>query len=152
MELEKETPGTVRERLQAFVKSRGITDAEFCRRVGVSPAYVTSMRKSVSPAVMNKISKVFPMLNPQWLLAGTGDMLLYSDKYTAPPPPGGMLPSEMLSELLKETRNEKARLLAMNEKLTEVVQSQQETIAELTREMKKVNARTVEDATCAAAG
>ena len=65
---------------------------------------------------------------------------------------GGVLPSEMLAELLVEARTEKAKLLAANEKLTEIVESQQETIASLTADLKKEAALQGDDATCAAAG
>lgn len=94
----------------------------------------------------------YPELNPLWLLMGRGEMLKNDKEETPGNQQGGLLPSEMLAELLVEARTEKARLLSANEKLTEVVQSQQEVIAELTQEIKKANARTVEDATCAAVG
>lgn len=151
MEEEKVTLSSVRERLQSFIDSRGITDREFCRRIGVSPAYVTSMRKSVSPAVMERISSVYPMLNPEWLLAGSGEMLLNVPKEELRKP-GELLPSEKLDVILEEIRNEKARLQEANYNLIEIVKKQQETITELSLELKKANARTVEDATCAAVG
>lgn len=151
MEEEKVTLSSVRERLQSFIDSRGITDREFCRRIGVSPAYVTSMRKSVSPAVMERISSVYPMLNPEWLLAGNGEMLLNVQKEELRKP-GELLPSEKLDVILEEIRNEKARLQEANYNLIEIVKKQQETITELSLELKKANARTVEDATCAAVG
>ncbi len=151
MEEEKVTLSSVRERLQSFIDSRGITDREFCRRIGVSPAYVTSMRKSVSPAVMERISSVYPMLNPEWLLAGSGEMLLNVQKEELRKP-GELLPSEKLDVILEEIRNEKARLQEANYNLIEIVKKQQETITELSLELKKANARTVEDATCAAVG
>lgn len=106
------------------------------------------MRKSVSPSVMSKISELYPSLNPQWLLAGFGEMLLKEDKEDEK---GVLLPSEMLEELLVEARTEKARLLANNEKLTAIIESQQETLAELTRQLKKANVRAEGDVGCAAA-
>ena len=151
MEENKEQLTTVRERLQSFIDSRGITDREFCRRIGVSPAYVTSMRKSVSPSVMERISKVYPTLNPEWLLAGIGEMLI-SSPAPAVGKPGELLPSEKLDAILEEIKNEKARLQEANYSLIEIVKQQQETIAELTKEIKKANARTVDDAGCAAVG
>lgn len=156
MELEKRTLTTVKGRLQTFIDSRGITDREFCRRIGVSPAYVTSMRKSVSPNVMDKIKDAYPMLNPLWLLAGSGKMLLYSDETINQPSSAavgdGLLPSEKLDLILEEMRNERKRLIATNEALAKTVERQNETIAELNREIKKINARTEGDATCAAVG
>lgn len=149
MEELKQSLTNVQQRLRYFISTLGITDREFCKRVGLSPAYVSSMRKSVSPSVMSKISEIYPSLNPQWLLAGFGEMLLKEDKEDEK---GVLLPSEMLEELLVEARTEKARLLANNEKLTAIIESQQETLAELTRELKKANARKEGSAGCAAVG
>ena len=149
MEELKQSLTNVQQRLRYFISTLGITDREFCKRVGLSPAYVSSMRKSVSPSVMSKISELYPSLNPQWLLAGFGEMLLKEDKEDEK---GVLLPSEMLEELLVEARTEKARSLANNEKLTAIIESQQETLAELTRELKKANARKEGSAGCAAVG
>lgn len=148
MEELKQSLTNVQQRLRYFISTLGITDREFCKRVGLSPAYVSSMRKSVSPSVMSKISELYPSLNPQWLLAGFGEMLLKEDKEDEK---GVLLPSEMLEELLVEARTEKARLLANNEKLTAIIESQQETLAELTRQLKKANVRAEGDVGCAAA-
>lgn len=149
MEELKQSLTNVQQRLRYFISTLGITEREFCKRVGLSPAYVSSMRKSVSPSVMSKISELYPSLNPQWLLAGFGEMLLKEDREDEK---GVLLPSEMLEELLVEARTEKARLLANNEKLTAIIESQQETLAELTRELKKANARKEGSAGCAAVG
>ncbi len=148
MEELKQNLTNVQQRLRYFISTLGITDREFCKRVGLSPAYVSSMRKSVSPSVMSKISELYPLLNPQWLLAGYGEMML-EEKVEEK---GGLLPSEMLAELLVEARTEKARLLAANEKLTEIVERQQQTIEDLTRELKKASAQQGGNATCAAVG
>ena len=91
------------------------------------------------------------MLNPEWLLAGSGEMLLNVQKEELRKP-GELLPSEKLDVILEEIRNEKARLQEANYNLIEIVKKQQETITELSLELKKANARTVEDATCAAVG
>lgn len=147
----KQNLTTVQQRLRYFISTLGITDREFCKRVGLSPAYVSSMRKSVSPSVMSKISELYPLLNPQWLLAGIGEMQLEKREENVGQSQS-LLPSQMLERLLEDARNEKARLMAANERLTSIIESQQETLAELTRELKKAAAQTGEDATCAAVG
>lgn len=100
---------------------------------------------------MTKISELYPRLNPQWLLAGFGEMLFNkpqeTDKQKA-----SLEPSQILERLLEESTVEKARLMNVNEKLTSIIESQQETLAELTREIKKVNARQDDNAVCADAG
>ena len=140
----------VKERMKEFIASLGVSEREFCRKIGVSSAYVESIKQSVSPKVMQTISIHYPELNPIWLLLGKGEMLK-TDKPEPVQQQGGVLPSEMLAELLVEARTEKARLLAANEKLTSVVESQQQTIEELTRQLKKANVRAEGDVGCAAA-
>lgn len=147
----KQNLTNVQQRLRYFISTLGITDREFCKRVGLSPAYVSSMRKSVSPSVMSKISELYPLLNPQWLLAGIGEMQLEKREEKVEQSQS-LLPSQMLERLLEDARNEKARLMAANERLTSIIESQQETLAELTHELKKVAARQGDDATCAAVG
>ena len=152
-EKEKKSANTVKQRIKEFIATQGISEREFCRRIGVSSGYIESIKQSISPKVMQTISMQYPELNPLWLLMGTGEMFKAGKEETPQQNvAGGVLPSEMLAELLVEARTENARLQAANDKLTEVVQSQQETIAELTREIKKVAARTVDDATCADVG
>lgn len=151
MEMQTKT-NPVKARIKAFIASLGISEREFCRRIGVSSGYVESIKQSISPKVMQTISMHYPELNPMWLLLGKGEMTKEKEKETLQPPVGGVLPSEMLAELLVEARTEKAKLLAANERLTEIVESQQETIASLTADLKKEAALQGDDATCAAAG
>jgi phage repressor protein C with HTH and peptisase S24 domain len=47
--------------------------AEFGRRIGVSSAYITSMRKSIQPDKVEKIKEEFPDLDIDWLLTGVKD-------------------------------------------------------------------------------
>jgi hypothetical protein len=47
--------------------------AEFGRRIGVSAAYVTSMRKSIQPEKLEKIRQEFPELDINWLLTGVSN-------------------------------------------------------------------------------
>ena len=65
---------TVKERLSEFLKKERISKAEFARRMGVSEAYVSAMRKSLPEARVTKLCELFPTLNRDWLLYGEGDM------------------------------------------------------------------------------
>jgi len=66
---------TVKQRLTNYIKSRGISSREFCRIIGVSETYVNSIRTSIQPEKLIKITHAFPDLNPEWLLTGDGEML-----------------------------------------------------------------------------
>lgn len=64
---------TIKERLKYWLSTHDITMAEFGRRIGVSAAYVTSMRKSIQPEKLEKIRKEFPELDINWLLTGVSN-------------------------------------------------------------------------------
>ena len=101
--------GTVKERLKDFIKFVGISEREFCRRVGVGSAYIQSIRKSIMPDTLQQITIQFPRLNPLWLMMGEGEMLLPEEK----PEAHEAAPSEILLKLLEDAREEKARLLSI---------------------------------------
>lgn len=132
--------GTVKERLKYFIKSEGISEREFCRRVGVGSAYIQSIRKSIMPDTLQQITIQFPRLNPLWLMMGDGEMLLPEEEKKPE-----AAPSEILLKLLDDAQNEKARLLS-------IIESQQRTIERLTELTKKVDVHRADDATSAAVG
>lgn len=65
---------SVKNRLLALLKAKHISQAEFSRRLGVSPAYIATIRKSISPQKVQAIMEIFPDLNREWLLYGEGEM------------------------------------------------------------------------------
>lgn len=85
---------TVKERLQQFLKEEGISASEFSRKMDLSPAYIASMRKSMPEEKVEKLIRVFPQLNRDWLLFGRGKMYIETgnpeinphrlDKYMVP--------------------------------------------------------------------
>lgn len=131
---------TVKERLKRFIKAEGISEREFCRRVGVGSAYIQSIRKSIMPDTLQQITIHFPHLNPIWLMLGDGDM--YQPEEEKKPE---VAPSEVLLKLLDDAQNEKARLLS-------IIESQQRTIERLTELTKKADVHRADDATSAAVG
>ncbi len=76
----KNMESSVKERLIKFLDAGNISKSEFGRRIGVSPAFITSMRKSMQPDKAKRIALEFPELNITWLLTGEGSMLKESKK------------------------------------------------------------------------
>lgn len=66
---------TIKERLAEYLKYKRVNKSEFGRMVGVSNAYVSSIRKSIQPDKLERIGSAFPDLNVSWLLTGDGEML-----------------------------------------------------------------------------
>lgn len=141
---------SVKERLKEFIKAEGISEREFCRRVGVGSAYIQSIRKSIMPDTLQQITIQFPRLNPLWLLLGEGEMFIPETKPEAEATE--IRSSEMLAKLLDEAKDEKARLLSIIESQQRIMESQQRTIENLTELSKKANARLGDAAGCVAAG
>ena len=75
---------SVKDRLIKFLEVKKISKSEFGRRIGVSSAYITSMRQSMQPAKVQRIALEFPDLNTTWLLTGEGPMLKGPSTSTAP--------------------------------------------------------------------
>lgn len=67
---------TVKDRLIAFLQEKHIPHSELARKMGVSPAYFSAMRKSLPEEKVQKLKAIFPDLNRDWLLYGEGEMLL----------------------------------------------------------------------------
>ena len=67
--------GSVKERLIEFLEHERVSKAEFGRKIGVSSAYVTSIRKSIDKDKIKSIALNYPNLNLDWLLYGEGEML-----------------------------------------------------------------------------
>lgn len=132
---------TVKERLKYFIKAEGISEREFCRRVGVGSAYIQSIRKSIMPDTLQQITIQFPRLNPIWLMMGDGEMLLPEEEKK----PETAASSEILLKLLDDAQNEKARLLS-------IIESQQRTIERLTELTKKADVHRDDVVTSAVAG
>ena len=66
---------TVKERLMKYLYKKDIKSNYFCSKIGVSAAFISSMRKSIQPDKLYSIAVNFPDLNIEWLLTGQGNML-----------------------------------------------------------------------------
>lgn len=86
-----EEKGSVKKRLEAFLKAEGVTKSEFGRIMDISPAYVASMRKSMSQEKLRRLLEHYPRLNRDWLLYGEGEMYI-DDTKEEPEEPSNSVP------------------------------------------------------------
>lgn len=113
----------VKERLIEYVRYKELSKSEFCRIIGVSNAFISSIRKSIQPDKIESIALNFPELNLTWLLTGQGQMLNFNErKSDANKESNGVVVPTELFDILN--------------KLTDTVLSQQRTIETLTRKEK----------------
>lgn len=66
---------SVKERLTEYLGAKKISKSAFGRDIGVSSAYIASIRKSIQPDKLQRIALKYPDLNTVWLLTGEGEML-----------------------------------------------------------------------------
>lgn len=66
---------TLKTRLIAFMKSKGLSQRRFEEAVGLSNGYVNNIRTTIGAGTLQKILGKFPELNQNWLITGEGEML-----------------------------------------------------------------------------
>lgn len=66
----------VKQRVMEFIRYKRIPIAKFENLCGLSCGYIRNMRKGFGVEKLNNITKMFPELNPMWLLYGDGEMLV----------------------------------------------------------------------------
>lgn len=111
---------SVKDRLIKFLEINHISKSEFGRRIGVSSAFITSMRQSMQPDKVKRIALEFPELNTTWLLTGEGPMLKGSSADSASSEVGELLSvirrhGEALARQGEELRRQGERLDRMLE-------------------------------------
>ena len=68
---------TERERIEKVKDSLGLTARQFAAEIRVQPGTISNMmagRNNPSLEVMKRIMERYPTLNPEWLIAGRGEM------------------------------------------------------------------------------
>ena len=66
-----------RERIEKVKDALGLTARQFAAEIHVQPGTISNMmagRNNPSLEVMKRIMERYPTLNPEWLIAGRGDM------------------------------------------------------------------------------
>lgn len=66
---------TVKDRLVAFIKHKGLSQSRFEKSVGLSNGFVNNISKGIGADKLQRILCVYPDLNTSWLLTGEGEML-----------------------------------------------------------------------------
>ena len=77
---------TIKERLVAYIRSKGISQRKFEISAGLSNGVVNNMKDNISGASIKKITAAFPDLNSTWLLTGEGEMLIGNEARPFLPP------------------------------------------------------------------
>lgn len=65
----------MKQRIKEYLKYKGVKIIEFSATIGVSNAYISSIKKSIQPDKLTRIQECYPDLNIEWLVTGRGNML-----------------------------------------------------------------------------
>lgn len=66
---------SVKERIKAFARHKGLSYRELSHSMGVSAGYINSINKSMQPDKVSRLAALYPELNTAWLLTGEGEMI-----------------------------------------------------------------------------
>lgn len=67
----------VKDRIDELMKALNLSQADFARRVGVTPNAITNWKtRGIKGSAFEKIATSFPNVNMNWLKTGEGDILL----------------------------------------------------------------------------
>lgn len=133
----------VKERLVEFIKSKGLNNSEFCRSIGVSTAFVSSMVTSTQPDKIERITLKYPELNVGWLLTGEGPMLKDEEQSQSTTTFSSKI--EVSSEAWDVIKKQAEALRIQSESNA----SKDRQMEELIGLLKKANARKEDNAECA---
>ena len=70
-----EVSQAVKNRLSAFIEYKGLTNAAFEKKCGLSNGYIRNFKGNLGVKKLDDILTSFPELSKDWLLFGTGEML-----------------------------------------------------------------------------
>lgn len=65
----------MKQRIKEYLKYKGVKIIDFSATIGVSNAYISSIRRSIQPDKLTRIQECYPDLNIEWLVTGRGNML-----------------------------------------------------------------------------
>ncbi|MDE6065229.1 MAG: hypothetical protein K2G27_00210 [Duncaniella sp.] len=71
-----ELGNTLKDRISAFIKRRGIKRAVFERNSGLSNGYTNNIKENIGSKKLEGILLAYPEINRVWLITGEGDMLI----------------------------------------------------------------------------
>lgn len=116
---------SVKQRLMKFMSYREMSASRFERMCGLSNGYFNKLRNAPGLDKIDKMLRVFPELNREWVLTGEGSML--NEGYTTFEPVGVATPMSPIA--MTETGKEVVLLQAKleeKEKMIELLKQQLE--------------------------
>ena len=112
-----------RERIEALMKALNVSARQFASEIHVQPGTISNMmsgRNNPSLDVMKRIMERYPTLNPEWLIAGRGEIWRTVPGYEAELfdklPPAGTTPMP-----IQTTKEEPQVIVAPSKQISRIV-------------------------------
>ena len=130
---------SVQERLELYIKSKGLGNYQFEMKVGLSQGYVKGVRNCLHPEKIKRIASVFPDLNIEWMIIGRGEMIvnkpnkLYENEIYRLLKEKEQMQEGIISRLqneLRETNNKRVALEKENKRLVKNLHDMSQMYAE----------------------
>lgn len=130
---------SVQERLELYIKSKGLGNYQFEMKVGLSQGYVKGVRNCLHPEKIKRIASVFPDLNIEWMIIGRGEMIvnkpnrLYENEIYKLLKEKEQIQEGIISKLqneLRETNSKRAALEKENKRLVKSLHDMSQMYAE----------------------
>ncbi len=108
------------ERLELYIKSKGMGNYQFEKKVGLSQGYIKRVRNCLHPEKIKRIANVFPDLNIEWMIIGRGEMIvntanrLYDNEIYRLLKEQNNLQKEMINKLRMELSEIKTKSIALD--------------------------------------
>lgn len=129
---------SVQERLEIYIRSKGLGNYQFEMKVGLSQGYIKRVRNCLHPEKIKRIANVFPDLNIEWMIIGRGEMIkqnnqLYENELMRLLQEKNAIQEDIISKLKMELREEKNKRIALekdNKRLVKNLHDMSEMYAE----------------------
>lgn len=129
---------SVQERLEIYIRSKGLGNYQFEMKVGLSQGYIKRVRNCLHPEKIKRIANAFPDLNIEWMIIGRGEMIkqnnqLYENELYKLAQEKSLMQEDIISSLRMELREEKNKRIALekdNKRLVKNLHDMSEMYAE----------------------
>ena len=117
------------ERLELYIRSKGMGNYQFEKKVGLSQGYIKRVRNCLHPEKIKRIANVFPDLNIEWMIIGRGEMIvntanrLYENEIYRLLKEQNNLQQEMINKLRIELSEIKTKSIALDKDNKKLVKS-----------------------------
>lgn len=138
----------IRDRFIQYIEYKRLSKRAFQSSIGVSNSYIQNISNGIGADVLNRITKVYPDLNTEWLLKGEeGGEMLNAEDANKLEYPSSSISHELIQAMIEERKRHDEERKRHDEMNAELIRQNGVLIQQL-GESKKTVVQT-EDAKCA---